>query len=70
MPTKRKRVGDGKEDKEDSPGPSQPVKRKKKVLQYDPVSGCSSVCPYKLCFNSWNLCNGAVFGISQPFILQ
>ena len=38
MPAKRKRGVDGKEDKEDSPGPTQqPVRKKKKPLQYDPV---------------------------------
>ena len=39
MPAKRKRGVDGKDDKEDSPGPmQQPVRKKKKPLQYDPVS--------------------------------
>ena len=37
MPPKRKRVSDGKDDREESPGPSQAAK-KKKALQYDPVS--------------------------------
>ncbi|KAK7457993.1 hypothetical protein BaRGS_00039138 [Batillaria attramentaria] len=42
MPTKRKR-GEGKDDREDSPGPSHTVKRKKKVLQYDPQELCQEL---------------------------
>lgn len=38
MPSKRKKGQDGRDDFDDSSGPSQPVKKKKKVLQYDPVS--------------------------------
>ncbi|XP_076447907.1 protein polybromo-1-like isoform X4 [Babylonia areolata] len=45
MPSKRKRAGDGKDDREESPGPShsQPARKKKKIMQYDPQEICQEL---------------------------
>ncbi|KAL8620376.1 hypothetical protein ACOMHN_013001 [Nucella lapillus] len=43
MPSKRKRPGDGKDDREESPGPSLSAKKKKKIMQYDPQELCQEL---------------------------